>query len=91
MSAPATSEPIAPGTVAAAPAPVAPITMTEASFMQLLEAAGAKAKADVEASPNVLVSHVVSTVAAANWPMVTVAVIAVSALVLHFPKLFSFL
>ena len=97
----ATTEPAVPGAVASPPAtPVtvaatpASVTLTEASFLQLLKQAGIDAKADVVSTPSKLstaIKAVPSDLEAlakkVNWPMVIVAVVAFAALAMHFPKL----
>jgi len=97
----ATTEPAVPGAVASPPAtPVtvaatpASVTLTEASFLQLLKQAGIDAKADVVAAPSKLGTAVKAVpgelealAKKVNWPMVIVAVVAFAALAMHFPKL----
>lgn len=85
MSAPAASEPAAPG---AAPT----ISLSAADLAQLLEAAGKRVEADV--SPSKIVAGVeaipgkiVAGAKAVNWPLLIVALVAFAAFALHFPKL----
>lgn len=85
------SDPVVPN---AAPAMAPVITLTEASFLQLLEAAGAKAKAGVEVGPSKLVADLKAlpggiTTAAKSVPLMQLVtfIMAAIALALHFIKL----
>src|ERR1700677_2875033 len=96
----ATTEPAVPGAAAAPTTPVtvasspASVTLTEASFLQLLKQAGIDAKTDVVSAPSRLgtavkavPSELEALVKKVNWPMVIIAVVAAAALAMHFPKL----
>jgi hypothetical protein len=85
-----------------APATASPVTLDSASFLQLLKAAGVRvegeAKTDVEdiahpskllAAVKALPSEFEAGIKYVNWPLVIVGVIAISALVLHFPKIIA--
>ena len=92
--------PAAPVAVAQPVAPASSVTLSEASFLQLLKAAGVRvegeAKTDVEdiASPSKLIAAVEAIpsefakgIKYVNWPLVIVGSIAIIALVMHFPRI----
>lgn len=71
-----------------------PLSITAATLAQLLKQAGADAVADAKAEPGKIttfVKGIPSDVAAVNWPLVIIAVIAFAALVLHIPKVMGLL
>src|ERR1700721_2115021 len=80
--------------------PAATITLSAADLAQLLEAAGKRVVADVEgksaSAPSALVTAVKKVPAeieamakATNWPLTIVALVAMAALVMHFPALIA--
>jgi hypothetical protein len=96
MSAPATSEPAAPGAAPTPQATAVSLTVDNATFLQLVRAMAVNVKNDAETldSPSklwtglkALPGEVGKGVKAINWPLLIVAVIACAALAMHFPAL----
>jgi len=84
--------PAAPVPAAPAPAPAPSVTLSQADFAQLLKAAGALAKTDVESAPSAAVkfveglpAKVVAFVKSAPWAHIGSYGIGLTALGMHFP------